>query len=226
MAAEIALVTANMGGIDPPFPLPEASGVASFYYTDRPGPAPMGWTKVPVSAPENPRLASKFFKCQIHRLPETARCAWLAWADASFQFHSLAFLPDWAPVIEEDRALFVPHPDRATVAEEYDYVLRQIAAGNPYLSARYTPGPLERERARFGSRYDLSALPLLSGGMWMLRRGERSDAFLDAWWACVNEFSVFDQAAIPPLLADHGIRPFRLGVNLYKNPHFTRVSHA
>lgn len=230
MAAEIALVTANMGGIDPCFAPPSLpDGLDAFYYADRTcGQNPRTWTRVLIDeATQEPRLRSKFFKCQIHRLPEVQGCRWLAWADASIEFHSLNFLIDWAHIAGEtgERAVFVPHPHRQTVAEEYAYVLQKLAEGNEYLSSRYSADGLEREREHFGRSHDLSKLRLWAGGLWLLPNMPRAHAFLDAWWDCVLHYTIIDQPAISPLLAEHGIEPIAFDVPLYDNQYWTRRAH-
>lgn len=225
--ARVLLVSANLGGLDPIFPLPAEPGVDSVYFTDQSGPAP-GWGSVVRVTPRgNPRMEAKRYKCQINRLNEASGYDWLAWADASFRFRSIAFLPLLAGVGTDGlRAALIPHPDRETVADEYTYILRQIGRGNPYLSSRYPTMDLLRERAYFSVRHDLSRLPLWSGGLWLFARGPRSDEFFDRWWDTVSRFSVFDQAAISPLLVETGIEPLPYNVNLYRNWAFERVHHA
>ena len=231
MGTSIALVTANMGGIDPLFALPPHPGIDALYYTDVPslGSAASTWTRilVPPYPASEPRLKAKFFKCQAHHLPEVRGYPWLAWADASFEFHSLEFLTEWSGFAAPDgsRAVFVPHPDRQTVAQEYGYVLRQIELGNPYLAGRYSAEALEREREFFSRIHDLEALKLWAGGLWLMANASRTHAFLDAWWNCVLRFSILDQAALSPLLMEHGIEPVGFDVDLSTNQHFTRHVH-
>ena len=227
MGAEIAFVTANMGGLDPLFSMPPCPGVDAFYYTDLSEGVPPGWAGIFVGDGGPRRLLAKRFKCQAHRLAEVQGCRWLAWADACFEFRSLDFLREWADLAGDDgaRAVFVPHPDRATVAEEYAYVLRQLAAGNKYLGSRYSAEVLRCERAHFSRTHDLERLRLWAGGLWLFRNVPRTHAFLNAWWDCVLRFSIFDQAAISPLLADHGIQPIAFNVNLYSNQHWARRPH-
>lgn len=235
MKKAIVLVTANVGAIDPPLGLPGHDGVDAIYYTDDERAAPaVGWDLVvPVAAGRGPsssgRMEAKRYKLQLHRLDEVAGgdYRYLAWADACFEFASLDFLREWAELIGGDpaRGVFVPHPDRNTVAEEYDYLERQLAQGNKYLTRRYEPEPLRRERAYFGRVHDLEALPLWAGGIWMLPNTRCARTFLDSWWATVQAYSVFDQAALSPLLAEHGITVEPCRVNLYRNPWWARRAH-
>lgn len=101
---EIALVTANFGGIDAVKPLPAHEGIDAFYYIDQPNAdsasaeATKTWTRVIVpNYPRhdfNPRLRARYFKHQIHRLDEVREHRWLVWADGSLQFKDLRFLSE------------------------------------------------------------------------------------------------------------------------------------
>lgn len=230
----IALVSANFGGIDPVFALPERpAAVSAFYFTDGLAQnhtfADRTWTRTVIEPPSgNPRLRAKWFKCQIPRLGQTYTYAHMAWSDSCFRFASLDFLLDWAERVGLDgsRAVLVPHPDRKTVAEEYSYVLDEIARGNPYLASRYPARDLEREREHFGRRHDLDALPLYSGGIWLFANAPQTYEFFDAWWNTVRRFSIFDQAAITPLLVESGIEVVAAPLYLYRNPVWERVVHC
>ncbi len=224
-----ALASANLGGIDPPFDLPPSPDLTSIYYTD--GPSPAGWSRVVrarVPAHGSARLAAKVYKCQLHRQPEVAGADLLVWADASVRVADPSFVSEFRRLVggRDDRVAVVPHPDRRSPAEEYEYILRQLEAGNPYLRARYDERAIRRERDHFARRHDLAALGLYAGGVWGIANTPRAAGFLDAWWSTVLRFSILDQAAVPSLLEEHGIEPAPLDVPLYQNRYWTRVHHA
>jgi len=224
----IALVSANLGGLDPALALPAHPGIRATYYTDRPATLP-GWDRVvQVYAVGGPRLSAKLYKCQIQRTADAPDATWYLWADACLRFSSLDFAAGLARSIGTDgrRAAFVPHPARKSPGEEWEYVLQGVRAGHPYLAARYNVSELECERDHFARRHNIWQLPLWCGGLWMMARSERTDAFLDDWWFNVRNHCILDQAAIAPLLVEHGIQPVPIPVNIYKNQFWERVSHA
>lgn len=227
MADDIALVTANCGGIDPIFPLPAHPGIDAFYFTDGDA-AGTRWSMISMPKTNAPAMEAKRIKCQIHRLEQVRGYRWLAWADSSFAFGSLDFLFDWRRRAETEgaSAVFVPHPHRKTVAEEYAYILKLLDEGNAYLHARYRSEPLWRERAHFAERHDLSTLPMWCGGLWMVKNDPGVHAFLDHWWKTVMDFSTLDQAAISPLLVEHGLKAIPGGADIYQSEHWTRQPHA
>lgn len=225
----IALATACMGGIDEAAPLPQHPGlVRSVYYCDRslPGHVAATWSSAVLVAPDgDPRLAAKYRKCQLPRLGEVRGCAAFAWADACMEFRSLDFLEGWARLAGDEKAVVIPHPDRGSVAEEYEYVLAQLKKGNPYLVSRYKVGPLELERDYFARRHDLSKLRLWAGGVWLFPNTSRVRDFFDAWWEIVLRFSTFDQCGFSVLLVEHQIAPVPVNLNLYRNEFFARRPH-
>lgn len=227
----IVLVSANVGGIDPAFPLPadRPPDFTSVYYTDAPLRSIDGWDRVVRVPPDpDPRFASKEYKCRIHRQAEVASADFLIWADASFRFKSLGFVSKLVRLAGPDakRMALVPHPDRRTPAEEYAYIIDRLKEGNPYLSSRYNIPDLADERSHFGARHDLSKLGLYAGGLWGIANAPRAHGFFDSWWDTVLRFSILDQPAISPLLAEARIEPTLLDVPLYECEWWTRVHHA
>lgn len=231
MGAHVALVSANLGGLDPLHPLPALPGVRSTYYTDRTDEPVelLGWNRViHVDAVGGPRLASKLYKCQIYRTADAGDAEWFLWVDACVRIRSLDFVPDLIAELGGSgrRAAFVPHPDRTTVADEYAYVIDGLRRRNRYLTARYTVEAMERERDYFARRHDLGRLPLWCGGLWLLPASFESMRFLDAWWWVVRNLNIFDQCAISPLLVESGIEPVALNHSIYANEYWERVPHA
>ncbi len=231
----LALVSANLGVLDPLHPLPPPPAgldILSTYYTDRPAGAGdlAGWGTV-ARVKEfrgGPRLASKLYKCQIQHTAFGPDAEWYMWVDACVRIHSLSFVPGLVASLGGSglRAAFVPHPDRTTVADEYEYVLSSLRRGNQYLSSRYSIDAMEAERDYFARRHNLAGLPLWCGGLWILPASAASWRFLDAWWWTVRNRNIFDQCAISPLLVESGIEPAAFKRSIYGCEFWTRVPHV
>jgi len=236
---EIALVTANFGGIDDFKALPPHEGIDAFYYTDAGvlgAAAPEAlktWTRVIVpNYPRhdfNPRLRGRYFKHQIHRLDEVRKHRWLVWADSSLQFHDLRFVQDSAARLERvavrRRVLLVPHPDRRTISEEFRFIQDEIDKANAYLVPRYATEKMPEQMEYFRSRgWNLNA-PLWCGTVWMIENAEPLRRAWDAWWDQNLRFGMMDQLSLPVILGDHRIEPQPLQVNLWRNDYFTYVIH-
>src|SRR4051812_5114615 len=135
MNNRIALVTANFAGIDTLKALPPNGEIDSFYYCDEKtqagfsSEAVASWTRIIVpNYPRHdfgPRLRGRYFKHQIHRLDEVRDHRWLVWADSTVRFKETRFLVEACRALEarppNERVLVVPHPERKTILQEYEY---------------------------------------------------------------------------------------------------------
>src|SRR5262249_8622736 len=206
-----------------------------FYYTDQPVPPEIAMTWTRVIAPNyprhdfNPRLRAKYFKLQIHRLDEVRDHRWLVWADASLRFRDLSFLREHASVLAQlpahRRALMVPHPDRATVIEEFEFCEQLIAGGHPYLTVRYADEKLREQIDYYlAGGWNVQA-KLWSGGFWLVENTELVRRALDEWWDQNLRFSIQDQLSLPVILDRYGIEPQALSINVTQNDYFDVGRH-
>ena len=236
---DVALFTANFGGIDEVKPFPRHPGVDAFYYTDEgtlaraASAAVASWTRVVMPGfpghALGPRLRSRYVKHQIHRLPEAPPCRWLVWADSSFLFHESAFLVQAAARLRRlpphRRLLFIPHPDRQTVRQEYEFIRREIEHGNAYLRSRYGADDMDGQmRAYEDSGWNLEAT-LWCGGFWMVENSEVINRCWDRWWEHTLRWGTMDQLSLPVLLEDCGLEPEAFGVDLLANAFFVHRAH-
>ncbi len=235
---DIALVSANFGGIDDIRALPDHDFDA-FYYTDAEttedasAEAVASWTRVVVpDYPRhdfNPRLRGRYFKHQIHRLPEVREHRWLVWADSSIEFKTTGFIAAAAERLAarppSDRLLVIPHPDRASVREEYEYIANEMAAGNEYLKIRYEDEKMPEQMRYFGEQgWDVNA-PLWCGTFWIVENSEFFRRLWDDWWDQNLRFGMMDQLSLPVLLEAQNVTPEQLDVVLWDNEYFRKAKH-
>jgi hypothetical protein len=236
---EIVLVTANFSGIDTVKPLPPHESIDAFCYTDEetraktPQHIVESWSRVLVpNYPRHdfgPRLRSRYFKHQIHRLDEVRNHRWLAWADASIQLHETKFILEQVEALgrlpAQKRILVVPHPARRTVGEEYEYIKGQIENGSEYLRVRYQAEKMTEQIAFFRQQgWSLDAR-LWCGGFWIVENSDPLRRCWDDWWNQIIRFGMMDQLSLPVLLDHHQFDPQTLAVNVYDNAHFMNMAH-
>lgn len=236
---EIALITANFGGIDAVKPLPPHDGIDAFYYTDEqtccdaPETVAATWTRILIpNYPRHdfgPRLRSRYFKHQIHRLTEGSRHRWLVWSDSSLQFHDLSFLRPWAKRLADlpptHRLMLVPHPGRNTVGEEYSFIQSQIQANDEYHRIRYAQEKMTEQIEYFESRgWNLGAR-LWCGTFWMIERNDLLCRCWDDWWDQNLRYGMMDQLSLPVLLEHHGCVPQALEARFWTSNCFSYVQH-
>lgn len=234
----IAIVCANFGAIDKVHPLPASPHVQGFYYTDGvtlvDSEHSLGaWTVVKPQYPVNGfdfRLKSRYFKHQIHRLDEVQDFDWLVWIDSSIAFREVNF------VIEEVRRLSllpsyqhflgVPHPQRDTVRQEYEFISGEIDKGNLYVIDRYGKARMKDQIAWFEKQgYNPDASGLYCGGFWIVANTDRYRRAFDDWWDQNLRFGLMDQLSLPMMLRKHGIEAQTLNVTITDNAHFHRIEH-
>lgn len=236
---KIALVTANFGGIDMVKPLPPRMGIDAFCFTDSatleatdPS-VSRTWTTIAVPDTDTlpgARLRSRYFKHQIHRLPQTQACRWLVWADSSIAFKELAFIPDIVRTLQglapAQRLLLIPHPDRESVRQEIAFVESQLSQGNEYLCVRYGSDRIAQGKEHLLSRgFSLDA-KLWCGGFWVIENNPILHQAWDAWWSYTLRFGMQDQFYLPAALAECGLMPQPANFALRHNPHFDLVKHV
>ena len=235
----VALVTANFGGIDTILPFPPQRGIDAYYYTEArvlskaDAAAAASWTRVILpDYPRydfGPRLRARYFKHQSHRLPEIEPYRWLAWADANVQFTDPSFLLRTAQNLMElaphQRVALIPHPHRATVRQEYEFIVSEIAAGNEYLRIRYAQEKMTEQMSFFERcGWNLDA-PLWCGTVWLIENNEIIRRGWNALWDQNLRYGMMIQLATPGILDAFGLQAQSLGFNLCDNPFFHWGTH-
>ena len=175
------------------------------------------------------RLRSRYFKHQIHRLDEVRSHRWLVWADSRLHFHETGFILEQVEKLRRlpssNRILLIPHPDRRTIREEYEFIRDAIDQGSEYLRVRYQQEKMKEQMEHFRRQgWDVEA-KLWCGGFWMVENSARLNRLWDDWWDQNIRFGMMDQLSLPVLLNEYGCDPQPLDVVLWRNAHFTFVSH-
>jgi hypothetical protein len=123
------------------------------------------------------------------------------------------------------RALLVPHPDRRTVEDEYQFIKGEIEKGNPYLHVRYATEKMTEQMAYFANAgMDVQAA-LYCGTIWMIENTDIFQRCWDSWWDQNLRFGMMDQLSLPLMLSQFRLTPQSLAINLWDNKHFRYVSH-
>ena len=231
---KIALITANFGGIDLLKPLPEHAGIDCFYFSDSEVRGDTtNWTHlIKCNYPRtdfSPRLKSRYFKHQIHRLDEVSGYEYLVWADSTLQFRNLSFILNYAEILrsKDPRARFlaVPHPDRETVLQEYEFIHNSILEGNEYLRIRYAAEKMTEQMNYFYSKSWNVKARLWCGTFWMVENSDLYHRAWDDWWDQNLKWGLMDQLSLPVILEKWGIETQPLPVKLWDNEFFAYIQH-
>jgi hypothetical protein len=177
----------------------------------------------------NPRLRSRYFKHQIHRLDEVRSHRWLVWCDGSIQLHETRFLVAAIEKLKRlqphQRVMLVAHPDRRSVVEEYEFIHGEIVRGNEYLRIRYAQEKMTEQMDWFRGRGWNVGARLWAGGLWIVENTDLYRRCWDDWWDQNVRFGMMDQLSLPVMLEQHRVQPQTMDLSLWDNPHFTLISH-
>ena len=234
---KIAFVTASFGGVDCIKPLPPHGGIDAILYTDMDALVKTSkevmrtWDRVIVNPSigysEEAWLRSRFFKQQINAMPDANEYEYLAWSDASLQFMDMGFINDDVQRLEDmpenERAMFVRHPDRKTVEDEFEFVVDQIANGNEYLRTRYDCEDMEKQIHWLeSSGMNCADAQLWCAGFFILENSPLMHKCLNNWWRQTDAFGRMDQLSLTAAFEFNGvgITDLHKGMNIYRNEYF------
>jgi len=234
---KIALVTSNFGGVDRVKPLPTHPGIDAILYTDMPRiidtkPTYMAtWDRVIVNPlvghNDEPWLRSRFFKQQMHTLPEMQHYDYLVWADASLLFSDMRFINVLCGYMPElpanERALFIPHPDRRYIEDEYDFICEMLEHDDTYLRVRYNEEQMTRQMYYLeASGINCAQTKLWCAGFFVLENSRINGKCLDNWWKQTLNFGRMDQLSLSAAFSFEGVsvRKLKKDINVYHNDWF------
>ncbi len=214
----IALVSANFGGIDAINRFPPVPGVDTFFYTD-----------AEALAAADPEAAASWGRIIV---PDYPRHDFAPRLDSSVQFRDASILLREAerlgPLGPHQRLALVPHPERNTVREEYEYILQEIANDRPYgeyFRVRYAEEKMTEQMAFFADRgWSLDAT-LWCGTVWLIENNEAIARCWDGWWDQNLRYGMQDQLSLPVMLDAFGLEPQALPLHVEKNEYWERAAH-
>ena len=174
---KIAVITANLNNIDKVKEVPQQTVPFDYYYFNE--------DNLPTDLDISARLLSKYPKILTHKmLPDYDIYIWI---DGSIEITSNRFVEKIISGLIDVKITL--HPDRATLKEEFDFLINQLRLGNPYFQERYSFDNILKEKELFE---DLD-LPLYTCGVFARKNdGRVNTAFEEIWDLCL-EYGNFDQ---------------------------------
>ncbi|HWB64868.1 MAG TPA: glycosyltransferase domain-containing protein [Chitinophagales bacterium] len=212
---KVAVVSANIGGIDEPQAHVEQSMRCHIYYVTE--------HNMPFPMPDfSDRLKSKYIKIQMHRfLPGFD---YYIWMDGRIRMANADMVKEIIGLLKTSDFVFTAHPDRQTLAEEFDLLISCLEKNDPYIIERYAHSAFHKERAHY-EKYigSCGAMQLFASGFFAFAATPGNFRFMDEWWEMVIRFGVFDQSQLAAMV--YKVNPQKTTIPLYNNGLFEIGKH-
>lgn len=191
---KIALITANIGGIDEIHaPVKQKEDYEFIYITENTLPFPL---------PNfNNRMKGKYFKTQPHTFLDHDIFIWL---DSSVEIIDGTFITWVKEKLKDHEFVCSLHPERDNVYDEIGYITTMMSSGNKYLLERYAGQPFEQEKLFYVGNGMFG--PLYNGWFYATRNNHRMNKVLNEWWELIVRYTNFDQTQLSYVLWKHNVK--------------------
>lgn len=212
--SRVAVITANIGGIDRAHQFPKQSIHCDFLsYNDHNLPFPL--------ASLDNRMKAKYFKIQAHKFLDYD---YFIWIDSSFRIKSPDFVAMMLDEVEGYDMVVTKHPDRNCIYDESDFIHSLIKSGNLYLKSRYQNCKIDKQAAHYKSLGFPAQAGLYACGFFIRPNNERMNTLFDKWWDACMQWSSFDQIAFRYLSEGYKIFPITFDQYL-DNEYYKIIAH-
>jgi hypothetical protein len=180
----IALITANIGGIDEIIaPAKQTQEYEFFYYTENTLPFPLPNL--------DSRMKGRYLKTQIHRYLDHDL---FIWVDGSVEIIDGTFIRWVSDKIRDHDMIIMKHEERGNVYDELNYITDSMKSGKSYLIKRYIKQPFIEEINFYKKEGLPETYPLYKTYFFACRNIPAVSAAFDTWWDMVLRYSNFDQS--------------------------------
>ena len=215
---KVALITANIGGIDS-FNFSEEFSFQDyeFYFHN------YSENGIPFPLPNlDNRTKARYIKIMPHRFLSGFDA--YIWIDGRIKITSELFISTFVKHFENKKEFVViTHPKRKSIYEEIEFILHQMNKGEHYLIERYGYQQLRKELEFYKSeQYPNDEIPLFSSGILGRLNNEKVNKACDEWFLRSIEFSNFDQAMLSYIIWKYELSSKQL---LYENGLFKVMEH-
>lgn len=180
----IAVITANIGGIDEVIPMVDQSVSCDYFlFTENNLPYPL------VSL--DSRMRGKYLKINTHRFLSHDVFIWI---DGRVEITSPFFVEMMIQKLKGNDVVISKHEYRHNVYEEITWIQDMMKGGNEYLLSRYSHEPFDDELEFYRREGLPQDFPLYMCGIFARWNNEKVNKVFRDWWIGNLEYSCFDQA--------------------------------
>jgi hypothetical protein len=210
---KIAIITANIGGIDEVYaPAKQRREYDFIYLTENTMPFPL--------AQFDNRLKGKYFKTQPHTFLDYDL---FIWVDSCVEINDGTFI-DWIlENLKSSEFVCSLHPERDNVYSEIDHIVTHMKKGNKYLLERYAKQPFAQEKEFYLSEGMPADYPLYQGWFFAAMNNRRMNQVFNQWWELILRYSNFDQTQLSYVLWKNKVNVKTVETEPYLTRHLHKI---
>lgn len=181
---KIAVITANIGGIDTFHSIPEQTVYFEQHY----------FTAAPEGITGNDRMKALYYKCNMYQL--VLEVDVFIWLDGKVKVVVNDFVEKIIAALGNGDIAALKHHERNCIYQEVDHIEHCMRKGNQYLLARYKDKPLRRQV----EAYRYYGYPANNGlndcCIIAMKNNNAAAGVSNGWWHDVYNCNGFDQIAL------------------------------
>lgn len=217
---KVAVITANIGGFEKPFPYMFQSVPYDFHmFNDDNFP--------PRVCSMTPRLQARIVKMFGWQM--APNYDYYIWVDSSCSLRHQDSIKWFVEQGEGKDLVVFKHPTRNTIQEEADYLKHRIAINCEYILSRYKNELVDEQMAAIHEDKDFVDNQLFASTAFAYRNNERVREMMVQWWYHTSRFHLVDQLSLPYVMwkvqCTYMVVPVPMRQNVISSPYVTHVRY-
>ena len=148
------------------------------------------------------------------------------WYDDSLEISSDKVTEWFMSKLGDADAIFLRHPKRKTVKEEWEYIKQLESENNYYITPRYKGEYGDEEIAEIYADKNYTDNLLIASTTFMCRNNERVRAMMKEWWYHTSRYHIVDQLGLPYSIYKSGCKVNIIDDNYLHLEHLPHVRKA
>jgi len=213
---KIAVISANLGGIDRNPKHCEQSIPVDYYHFDE--------SNFPLrSCAMTSRMQARIPKVFGWQMAPGYDI--YIWVDTTFMIHNSDTVKWMLEKLGDADVACFKHPDRRTIQQECDFLDKKILEKHPYIMPRYADELTNQflEEIKEDKNYEDNRL--FANAIFIYRNNEKIRAMSKDWWYYISRYHINDQLGMPYSLYKNLCKVNVIDMHYMKTDHFTKYGH-
>lgn len=128
------------------------------------------------------------------------------WIDSSLSFTDKNSIEWFLEKCKGFEMAFFSHPNRKTVQQEYDFVVKKLEEGNNYLTPRYKNEFLSEQMEEIKKDKEFVDDFLIASSAFIYKNTKKNQEMLKEWWYHTSRYTTLEQLSLPYVLKKYNIK--------------------